>query len=65
MRLAGVQFFATAEELAAPYPALIERQIAEWRLPMPPYAAFRLIPQQWFIPVIRDGVNHRIEVEFD
>lgn len=62
MRIAGVQIAATAQKLAAPFPDLVNDQIEVWKLPMPPYAAYKIIPKRWFIPVIRGGVNARLEV---
>jgi uncharacterized protein YhbP (UPF0306 family) len=63
MRIAGVQITATAEKLEAPYPELVAGQIEAWKLPMPPYAAYKITATKWFIPVLKDGVNARIEVE--
>jgi len=62
MRLAGLQIIATARELQASYPPLVENQIKAWKLPMPPYAAYQITPERWFIPVIKDGINERLEV---
>jgi uncharacterized protein YhbP (UPF0306 family) len=62
IRISGVQFTAVATRLESPYPELVDKQIAEWQLPMPPYAVFRLVPQRWYLPVIDDGVNARREV---
>ena len=65
MRIAGAQIIAEAERLEAPYPDLVASQIEAWQLPMPPYAAYRITPKQWFIPVLKDGVNDRLEVTMD
>jgi uncharacterized protein YhbP (UPF0306 family) len=62
MRIAGIQATATAQKLDAPFPALVVDQIEAWKLPMPPYAVYQIIPKRWFIPVIKDGVNGRVEV---
>jgi uncharacterized protein YhbP (UPF0306 family) len=62
MRIAGVQATATAKKLEAPFPALVNKQIEAWKLPMPPYAVYQIAPKRWFIPVIKDGVNDRLEV---
>lgn len=62
MRIAGVQIVATVEELQAPFPDLVANQIEAWKLPMPPYGAYRISPINWFIPVLKDGVNERLEV---
>ena len=62
IRIAGLQIAATAEKLEAPYPALVENQAQSWKLPMPPYAAYRIVPKRWFVPVIKDGINERIEI---
>ena len=62
MRIAGIQATASAQKLEAPFPAFINDQIAAWKLPMPPYAVYRITPKRWFIPVIKDGVNDRVEV---
>ena len=62
MRIAGVQAVAKAERLTAPFPDLVQKQIEAWQLPMPPYAAYRITPTKWYIPVLKDGVNDRLEV---
>lgn len=62
MRIAGVQATAIAQKLEAPFPALVNDQIEAWKLPMPPYAVYQVTPKRWFIPVIKDGVNDRLEV---
>ena len=62
IRIAGLQISASAEKLEAPYPALVRKQAQAWKLPMPPYAAYRIVPQRWFVPVIKDGINERIEI---
>lgn len=62
MRISGTQIVAEVEKLFAPYPELVRNQIESWQLPMPPYAAYRITPIQWFIPVLKDGVNDRLEV---
>lgn len=62
MRIAGVQVVATAQKLEAPFPDLVANQIEAWKLPMPPYAAYKITPTKWFIPVLKDGVNDRLEV---
>ena len=56
---------ATARKLEGPFPAQIDDQMEAWKLPMPPYAVYRITPQRWFIPVIEEGINSRIEVAFD
>ena len=63
MRIAGIQATATARKMEAPYPALVDKQIEAWKLPMPPYAVYQITPKRWFIPVIKDGVNDRVEVD--
>lgn len=65
IRIAGLQMTAVARKLKAPLPALVENQVEAWGLPMPPYAAYQITPQQLFLPVIRDGVNERMEVARD
>lgn len=65
IRIAGVQVVATARKLEGPFPAQIDDQMEAWKLPMPPYAVYRITPQRWFIPVIEEGINSRIEVAFD
>lgn len=62
MRIAGIQATASAQKLEAPFPALVNDQIDAWKLPMPPYAVYRITPMRWFIPVIKDGVNDRLEI---
>ena len=62
IRIAGVQMVATAARLVPPYPPLVADQIQAWNLPIPPYAAYRITPRRWFIPVIREGINERMEV---
>ena len=62
MRIAGIQAVAKAERLSAPYPELVASQIEAWQLPMPPYAAYKIAPTRWFIPVLKDGINERLEV---
>ena len=63
MRIAGVQFTASVVKLEGPFPEFVENQIEAWKLPIPPYAVYQVTPKRWFIPVIKDGVNDRIEVE--
>jgi hypothetical protein len=41
---------------------LVENKIEAWKLPMPPYAAYKVIPERWFVPVVKDGINERLEV---
>ena len=65
LRLAGVQIEAVAHIMSPPYPDLIERQIEIWQLSLPPYAAYRITPQRWYLPVVKDGVNVRIDVGMD
>jgi uncharacterized protein YhbP (UPF0306 family) len=62
---AGVQLRATAAKLEQPYSDPINAQIAAWQLQMPPYAVYRIMPERWFMPIIRDGVNERVEVAMD
>jgi hypothetical protein len=62
MRLAGLQIMATAQKQQEPYPPLVENKIEAWKLPMPPYAAYKVIPERWFVPVVKDGINERLEV---
>ena len=62
MRIAGVQATATVEKLEAPFPALVQQQIEAWNLPMPPYAVYKVVAKQWYIPVIKDGINERLKV---
>ena len=62
MRIGGVQMTAEVDRLAPPYPAMIQQQIDNWQLPMPPYAAYRILPKRWFIPILKDGINERMEV---
>ena len=61
-RIAGVQVVATAQKLEAPFPDLVANQIEAWKLPMPPYAAYIIRPTKWFIPILKDGVNDRLEL---
>jgi uncharacterized protein YhbP (UPF0306 family) len=63
IRISGLQITAVAERLEAPYPAQVEKQAEAWKLPMPPYAAYRIVPRRWFVPVIKDGINERIEID--
>ncbi len=63
IRIAGLQLIAKAQKLNAPYAALVEKQIQTWSLPLPPYAAYIITPVRWYIPVIKDGVNERLEVD--
>ena len=62
MRIAGVQAVAQAERLSEPYPNLVANQIDAWQLPMPPYAAYKITAAKWFIPVLKNGINERLEV---
>ena len=62
MRLAGVQFEASVVKLEPPFPDLVQKQVEAWQLPMPPYAAYRARPLRCFLPVLKDGVNERIEI---
>ncbi len=34
------------------------------KLPMPPYAVFKVEPVRWYVPKIENGVNKRMEVVF-
>jgi uncharacterized protein YhbP (UPF0306 family) len=62
IRIAGVQLTATAQKLEMPFPRLVADKIAAWNLPMPPYAAFKITPEKWFVPVLNKGINERLEV---
>ena len=62
MRIAGVQAVAKAQRLSEPYPELVANQIDAWQLPMPPYAAYKITATKWFIPVLKDGINDRLQV---
>jgi hypothetical protein len=63
MRIAGIQATASVRKLEAPFPTLVGSQIEAWKLPMPPYAVYMITANRWFIPVIKDGVNDRLEVD--
>jgi uncharacterized protein YhbP (UPF0306 family) len=63
MRIAGAQALAQAERLSAPFPDLVIMQIDAWQLPMPPYAAYKITPTRWYLPVLKNGINERLEVK--
>jgi hypothetical protein len=55
---------ARAQKLKSPFPELVANQIKAWKLPMPPYAAYKICPEKWFVPVLKAGINDRWEVNF-
>lgn len=60
----GVQIRASAGRLeAAEYPESVTAAIEAMRPPMPPYSVFRLVPSEFYLPKLRDGVNERVRVE--
>jgi uncharacterized protein YhbP (UPF0306 family) len=65
IRIAGLQITANARRLKPPFPEVIEEKIQMWQVPMPPYAVYQIVPRQWFIPVITDGVNDRLEIQME
>jgi len=65
VRIAGVQGKGIARKLEVPFPDFVADQIEAWKLPMPPYCVYRITAKRWYIPVIKDGVNHRLEVTME
>lgn len=64
--LRGVQIRGRASKLdPEDYPELVSGAIDALDLPMPPYEVFALEPETYYVPLIEDGVNARIEVELD
>lgn len=62
--LNGVQMRATSRRLTGDeYPEVVEGAIEALDPPMPPYAAFEIVPELVYAPVIDDGVNKRVEVD--
>lgn len=63
--LKGVQIRGEARRLAEDeYPEAVEAAIEALDPPMPPYAAFAIEPRRVYAPVIDDGVNERVEVDW-
>lgn len=64
--ISGIQIEATAARIAeADYPDEVVSAIAAFNPPMPPYAVFKISPSRFYVPVIEDGVNLRVEVPLD
>lgn len=64
--LRGVQIRGRARKLDPDdYPELVAGAIEALEPPMPPYEAFALEPEAYYVPLIEDGVNTRVEVELD
>lgn len=64
--LNGVQLCGRARKLDPDdYPELVASAIDALEPPMPPYEAFALEPEAYYVPLIEDGVNTRVEVELD
>lgn len=62
--LNGVQFRAEARKLSPDeYPDVLAGAVEALDPPMPPYAAYELVAERAYAPVIEDGVNERVEVE--
>lgn len=62
--LNGVQIRGKATRLAEEdYTPTVEAAIDELEAPMPPYAPFKIEPQQVYVPILEDGVNKRVEVD--
>lgn len=62
--LRGVQIEGTARKLDPDeYPELVEGAIDALEPPMPPYEAFALEPDAYYVPLIEDGVNTRVAVD--
>ena len=64
--LNGVQLDGTCRRLdPADYPEAVEGAIDALEPPMPPYEVFALEPDAYYVPLIEDGVNTRVEVAPD
>lgn len=62
--LRGVQLRGEARRLESEeHPEAVAAAIEALDPPMPPYAAFEIVPRRAYAPVIEDGVNKRVEVE--
>jgi uncharacterized protein YhbP (UPF0306 family) len=62
--IGGVQIRASAKRLSAgQYPEGVAAAIAALRPPMPPYSVFQLVPSEFYLPKLRNGVNERVKVE--
>lgn len=64
--LNGVQIRGDGYRLSEDeYPEIVEGALEELEAPMPPYAAFKIVPRRVYAPIIEDGVNKRVEVDMD
>lgn len=64
--LNGVQIRGKARRLPAEsYPEVVQGAIDALEPPMPPYAAFEIVPTEMYAPRIEDGVNERVEVNVE
>jgi nitroimidazol reductase NimA-like FMN-containing flavoprotein (pyridoxamine 5'-phosphate oxidase superfamily) len=61
--LYGVHIRGEAHRLSEDeYPDAVSAAIEALDPPMPPYAAFQIVPRTVYAPIIEDGVNKRVEV---
>lgn len=62
--LEGVQIHGTATRLSEEeFPPMAAGAAEELDIPMPPYTAFQIDPEQVYVPIIEDGINKRVEVD--
>lgn len=62
--LNGVQIRGEAAQLSEDeYPEAVVAAIEALEPPMPPYAAFEIVPTDVYAPIIEGGVNKRVEVD--
>lgn len=60
----GVQFMGEAHRIPPDdRPEAVRAAIEALEPPMPPYAAYEIVAERVYTPVIEDGVNKRVEVE--
>jgi uncharacterized protein YhbP (UPF0306 family) len=62
--LNGIQVECTARRLTEDeYTDVVVAAIDELKLPMPPYAVFKIEPHRFYVPTIENGVDVRYEVD--
>lgn len=64
--LNGVQMRAEAGKLSSEeYPQVVVEYIEDGPEPeMPPYAVYRIEPRRVYVPVVEEGVNERVEIDW-
>lgn len=64
VNLSGIQMECTASRLAEDeYADVVVETIDALKLPMPPYAVFKIEPHRFYVPSLQNGVDVRYEVD--